>query len=160
MQKRELQSLGGHLNHSCKVIRLGQQFLRGIFGLLSQFCKQDHMIRLNTAFRADLEWWRVFASSWNGVSLMKDVAHRLKFGQTFQLRGGVVHGGGVTGSKCSGVSGQFIFRCFHSAKGASANHHGSSNLRPTMGGFDGAAVAATMKVLSQEWRGDTVKIQP
>ena len=28
------------------------------------------MIWLNAAFRADLEWWHVFASLWNGVSLM------------------------------------------------------------------------------------------
>ena len=68
--KRELQSLAGHLNHACKVIRPGRRFLRGVFGLLSQFHRQDHMIRLNAAFRADLEWWHVFASSWNGVSLM------------------------------------------------------------------------------------------
>ena len=32
------------------------------------------MIRLNTAFRADMEWWYVFARSWNGVSLMRDAA--------------------------------------------------------------------------------------
>lgn len=70
--KRELQSLAGHLNHACKVIRPGRRFLRGVFGLLSQFHKRDHMIRLNVAFRADLEWWHVFASSWNGVSLMRE----------------------------------------------------------------------------------------
>ena len=70
--KRELQSLAGHLNHACKVIRPGRRFLRGVFGLLSQFHKRDHMIRLNAAFRADLEWWHVFACSWNGVSLMRE----------------------------------------------------------------------------------------
>ena len=58
--KRELQSLAGHLNHACKVIRPGRRFLRGVFGLLSQFHKRDHMIRLNAAFRADLDWWHVF----------------------------------------------------------------------------------------------------
>ena len=30
------------------------------------------MIRLNAAFRADLEWWHVFASSWSGVTLMRE----------------------------------------------------------------------------------------
>lgn len=70
--KRELQSLAGYLNHACKVIRPGRRFLRGVFGLISQFHRQDHMIRLNSAFRADLEWWHVFASSWNGVSLMRE----------------------------------------------------------------------------------------
>ena len=54
--KRELQSLAGHLNHACKVVRPGWRFLRGVFGLLSQFRKPTHMIRLNAAFRAVLEW--------------------------------------------------------------------------------------------------------
>ena len=72
--KRDLQSLAGHLNHACKVIRPGRRFLRGVFGLLSQFHRRYHMIRLNSAFRADMEWWHVFASTWNGVSLMRDVS--------------------------------------------------------------------------------------
>ena len=62
--------MAGHLNHACKVVRPGRRFLRGIFGQISQFGRQDHMIRLNTAFRADLEWWHVFVSSWNGISTM------------------------------------------------------------------------------------------
>ena len=28
------------------------------------------MIRLNAAFRVDLEWWHILESSWNGVSMM------------------------------------------------------------------------------------------
>ena len=68
--KRELQSLAGHLSHACKVVRPGRRFLRGVFGLISQFGRQDHRIRLNGAFRADLEWWHVFVGSWNGVSMM------------------------------------------------------------------------------------------
>lgn len=70
--KKELQSLSGHLSHACKVIRPGRRFLRGLFGLISQFRRQDHMIRLNSAFRADLEWWHMFATSWNGVSMMRE----------------------------------------------------------------------------------------
>jgi len=79
--KRELQSLEGHLNHACKVVRPGR-FLRGIFGLISQFGRRDHMIRLNAAFRADLEWWHVFVCSWNRVSMMLRVcSHQdLRFG--------------------------------------------------------------------------------
>ena len=72
--KRELQSLAGHLNHTCKVIRPGRRFLRGVFELLSKFSRRDHMIRLNAAFRADMEWWHTFASAWNGVSVMRDLA--------------------------------------------------------------------------------------
>ena len=68
--KRQLQSLAGHLNHACKVVSPGRKFLRGIFSLLSSFNRQNHKIRLNAAFRADLEWWWVFVSTWNGVSMM------------------------------------------------------------------------------------------
>ena len=59
MHKRKLQSLAGHL--------------RRIFGLISQFRRRNHMIRLKMAFCADLEWWHVFVSSWNEVSLLKRV---------------------------------------------------------------------------------------
>lgn len=71
-KKRELQSLAGHLSHACKVVRPGRRFLRGLFGFLSGFQRQDHMLRLNAALRADLEWWHVFLSPWNGVSMMWD----------------------------------------------------------------------------------------
>ena len=70
-RKRELQSLAGHLNHACKVVRPERRFLRGIFGLLSQFGRRDHMIRLNAGFRADLEWWHAFVADWNGVSMIR-----------------------------------------------------------------------------------------
>ena len=71
--KRELQSLAGHLSHACKVVRPGRRFLRGVFGLLSLFQKKTHLIRLNSAFRADMEWWFIFVGSWNGVSMMLDL---------------------------------------------------------------------------------------
>lgn len=73
-RKRDLQVLVGHLNHACKVICPGRRFLRGIFGLLSQFGRKDHLIRLNREFRVDMEWWHEFASRWNGVSLLREVA--------------------------------------------------------------------------------------
>ena len=31
---------------------------------------ETHMIRLNAAFRADLEWWHMFMGDWNGVAMM------------------------------------------------------------------------------------------
>ena len=43
-KKRELRPLAGYLNHACKVLGPGRRFLRGVFGLLSQFKKRDHMI--------------------------------------------------------------------------------------------------------------------
>lgn len=89
--KKEPQSLAGHLSHACKVVRPGRRFLRGLFGLISQFRRRDHMIRLNSVFRADLEWWHVFASSWNGVSMMQEGCER---DQVVEMCGVVGHFGG------------------------------------------------------------------
>ncbi len=36
----------------------------------------DHWIRLNRAFRADLEWWRTFLTTWNCHSMMHVHAYR------------------------------------------------------------------------------------
>ena len=47
---RDLQSLVGKLQHACKVVQPGRTFLRRIFELLKERPKQQHMIRLNTAF--------------------------------------------------------------------------------------------------------------
>ena len=50
--KKELQSLMGDLNHAGKVIRPGRRFLsEGVFRLLSQFHRRDHMIRWQPI------WW-------------------------------------------------------------------------------------------------------
>ena len=55
-RKRDLQSLASCLSHVCKVVRPCRRFLRGMLGLLSQFRQKDHFVRLNSSFRADLEW--------------------------------------------------------------------------------------------------------
>ena len=68
--RRELESLAGHLCHACKVVRPGRRFLRGIFQLISRFSKPHFKIRLNSEFRADLEWWHSFIQDWNGVSML------------------------------------------------------------------------------------------
>ena len=72
-RKRDMQSLADYLSHACKVVRLGRMFLSSIFVLLSQFRRKDHFVRLNASFRADLEWWHVFLSEWNGVDLWQRV---------------------------------------------------------------------------------------
>ena len=35
----------------------------------------DHHIRLNVAARADVMWWQLFVSLWNGVSMLCDPKH-------------------------------------------------------------------------------------
>jgi len=75
-QKKDLQRLVGHLCHACKVVRPGRRFLRGMFSLLSGSRRSHHYIRLNRQFRADLEWWNVFLSRWNGASMLFEVNMR------------------------------------------------------------------------------------
>ena len=68
--RRELGSLVGLLNHTCKVVRPGRTFLRRMFDLLHavpMHRHRPHPIRLN---RSDLAWWRTFVVEWNGVSLL------------------------------------------------------------------------------------------
>ena len=67
--RRELESLIGHFNHACKVVRPGRSFLRRMIDLLHQR-KNAHYIRLSRGFRSDLQWWKVFATKWNGNSYL------------------------------------------------------------------------------------------
>eukprot|EP00731_Ephydatia_muelleri_P013512 Em0007g822a len=68
--RKELESLVGHLNHVCKVVRPGRSFLRRtcMIALLQQYRNKYHPIRLNHGFRSDLHWWASYAAQWNGTS--------------------------------------------------------------------------------------------
>ena len=71
--RKELESLVGHLNHACKVVRSGRSFLRCILDLLHSVHLPPHSqrpIRLNAGFRSDIAWWSTFVSGWNGVSFL------------------------------------------------------------------------------------------
>ena len=65
--RRELESLIGHLHHAAKVVWPGRTFLRRMIDLLCCFQRRDHPIRLNHEFKLDLQWWQQFLSSWHGV---------------------------------------------------------------------------------------------
>ena len=57
------------------LVRLSNQegdFLRGLIRRLAGAKRHHFHIRLNTEFRADLEWWHIFLASWNGTSLRQD----------------------------------------------------------------------------------------
>lgn len=76
---KELESLIGHLNHACKVVRSGRSFLRRIIDLLHSReeagqSRAASPIRINQKFRADLAWWQCFMSQWNGVSFLQPPA--------------------------------------------------------------------------------------
>ena len=68
-ERRELESLIGTLQHACRVIKPGRSFLRQMIDLLRIPRRSHHHVRLNKHFRADLQWWRVFSSHWNGVAV-------------------------------------------------------------------------------------------
>ena len=61
----------GHLSHACKVVKPGRRFLRGLIVRLAGAKRRHFHIRLNTEFRADVEWWHIFLASWNGTSLLR-----------------------------------------------------------------------------------------
>ena len=66
--RRELESLIGHLYHACKVAPQGRTFLRRMTDLLCAFRLDNHPIRLNQEFRRDLTWWRELFQTWDGLS--------------------------------------------------------------------------------------------
>ena len=68
--RRELESLIGHLHHSAKVVWPGRAFLRRMIDLLCCFCKKDqpHQAQLGVLPDLDLQWWHRFLAQWHGVS--------------------------------------------------------------------------------------------
>ncbi len=66
--RKELESLIGTLQHAGKVIRPGRSFIRRAIALLGVAHKPYHHIRI----RSDLAWWKVFATHWNGATLITD----------------------------------------------------------------------------------------
>eukprot|EP00731_Ephydatia_muelleri_P032627 Em0024g171a len=46
-----------------------RSFLRRMINLLHN-CKNVHYIHLSRGFRLDLQWWKVFATTWNGTSYL------------------------------------------------------------------------------------------
>ncbi len=75
-KKRQLLSLIGQLQHACRVVRPGRTFLRRMIYLSMVAKEPHHRIRLNRAFRSDLQWWVSFLHEWNGLSMMSSVMRR------------------------------------------------------------------------------------
>ena len=65
--KLELQSLLGHLSHAASVVRPGRIFTRNITEDMKRPRDPLQRTRLTAGARADLAWWRLFVSDWNGV---------------------------------------------------------------------------------------------
>ena len=66
----ELQSIIGHLNFACKVVKPGRCFLRRLYHLTCGKVKKQHYIKLNSEARADLETWSLFLRNFNGRTII------------------------------------------------------------------------------------------
>ena len=66
--KRELLSLIGTLSFAAKVVPAGRTFLRRMIDLSTSVPSPDHTITLSDGFLLDLQWWREFATPWDGHS--------------------------------------------------------------------------------------------
>ena len=70
-KKRQLLSLIGKLAHACKVVRVGQIFLRRLIMLSTQAKRLHHWLHLSEEARRDLAWWIVFLPSWNHRAMIR-----------------------------------------------------------------------------------------
>lgn len=68
--RAELESLVGTLCYAAKVIPPGRSFLRRAISLMKKPKKRHHHVRLTKEFKADMLWWKHFASGWNGASVL------------------------------------------------------------------------------------------
>ena len=67
--KKEVQSLVGSLNFLAACIRPGRIFMSRLLNLLRKMPDKG-TVPLDSEFLLDIKWWRLFAPSYNGVSLM------------------------------------------------------------------------------------------
>jgi len=111
IRKQDVLSLIGSLSHACKVVRSGRAFLRRLIALSSGVKKLDHFVRLNSCAKADIEWWYVFGTSWNGISILHSVN---KANPAFSL---TTDASGSWG--CGGFSGSMWFSLPWNSIGAS-----------------------------------------
>ena len=67
-RQKELQTFVGKLSHACAVVPQGRNFVRRLLDLQKgHSSKQSRFIRLNQECKRDIEWWRSFLPSWDGV---------------------------------------------------------------------------------------------
>ena len=60
----------GVLQHATMVVRHGRVFLWQMIELAKQVQKYHHFVHLNREFGSNLQWWRTFLPSWNGISFL------------------------------------------------------------------------------------------
>ena len=70
--KRELLSLIGKLSFISRVVKPGRTFTRRMISVAKRIKHLHHHIKLNEGIRSDIQWWRTFLPSWNGISVFAD----------------------------------------------------------------------------------------
>lgn len=70
--KRELLSLIGKLTFISRVVRSGRTFVRRMIDLSKRVKHLHYKIKLNSCFRADLEWWLSYLPLWNGIGVFSE----------------------------------------------------------------------------------------
>ena len=70
--KGELQILTGLLQFATKIIRPARPFLKQLYAMQDIGSDPEHHVRLNSSARADILWWYLFATDWNGISMLWD----------------------------------------------------------------------------------------
>ena len=68
--KKELENLVGLLQFTTKVVRPGCCFLRCLYSMQNIGSKPNHHVHLNRPAMADIMWWHLFISTWNGISML------------------------------------------------------------------------------------------
>ena len=88
ISKKDLESLGGLLSHCSHLVRGGRTFCRRIYNLYKETCvKSLKYIKLSDEVRSDLNWWRVFCVSFNGISQINNVDYHQPMVSDSSLKG-------------------------------------------------------------------------
>jgi hypothetical protein len=66
--KREFQKCVGKLNWAARVVRGGRSFMRNIIDLISKAKYPHHHIRLSSAAKNDISWWKTDLRVFHGVA--------------------------------------------------------------------------------------------
>ena len=76
VSKGDLESLVGLLQFATKVICPGRPFLRRLYTVQNVGTLPTHHVRLNVPAQADILWWHLFISTWNGISMLWDLGRQ------------------------------------------------------------------------------------
>ena len=114
--KNDLESLGGLLSHCSHLVRGGRTFCRRLYNLYKEVCKRGvKSIRISPEVKSDLNWWRVFCVSFNGVSKINNVDYCYPMVSDSSLKGFGVYMGDdwIAGSWSEEPGIQFNSKCDH-----------------------------------------------